>query len=322
MYKYAQITTVNLGDSRAILLHEEKENGYKLIELTSDHKPDNEEEKTRIISAGGQVKYNRVDGDLALSRAIGDTKYKQNKLLLMEEQKISCVPTITHCIANNGDFLMVYCDGIVEYKSNNDVYKFMCDALNSMKLNLNGRDINLEGELKDISIINHLRIEEINYLKSHEQNDGINLNLIPKHNIELINLDKILLNLTDWALESGSKDNMTAMIIKFGKTESLKLENNNNNNKITPIYKRIWCPCEFYQHKIQFNNIGDEIKDKDKITLDRFMRLFEADCTNTGWDMSNKYQNALLQKILYCNDLITNYKQKYDIKNYKCVQYK
>merc|ERR1712204_82578 len=49
------------------------------------------------------------------------------------------------------------------------------------------------------------------------------------------------------------------------------------------------------------------------VALDRFMRLFEADCAATGWDMSDDYQNALLQKILYLNDLITNEVQKRDI---------
>merc|ERR1712130_1050492 len=92
-----KITTVNLGDSRAILLrniakeHQEEHKGIEteqkqpqkvinnleLVELTKDHKPDNVEERQRIIKAGGHVKFNRVDGDLALSRAIGDTRYKQ-----------------------------------------------------------------------------------------------------------------------------------------------------------------------------------------------------------------------------------------------------
>merc|ERR1712228_227388 len=41
-----ELTTVNLGDSRSILLKKEEENEeYKLIELSADHKPDTLEEK-------------------------------------------------------------------------------------------------------------------------------------------------------------------------------------------------------------------------------------------------------------------------------------
>jgi len=305
-----KITTVNLGDSRAILLrniakeHQEEHKGIEteqkqpqkvinnleLVELTKDHKPDNVEERQRIIKAGGHVKFNRVDGDLALSRAIGDTRYKQNASLPMEEQKISCVPTITHSVCQSGDYLMVFCDGIVEYKDNEDVFKFMAKSLNETEL----KEID---DLNEESICSSLRESELTYLTKTES-----LGLIPKHNVELKGLNKTLYGLTEWALDTGSKDNMTALVVKVGKTKI-------NNT----VYHRIWSPCDFYQHKVQFNNIGEEIKDKDKITLDRFMRLFEADCSATGWNMSDKYQNALLQKILYLNDLITNNQQKGDI---------
>ena len=40
--------------------------------LSFDHKPQNEGEKARICAAGGFVDFGRVNGNLALSRAIGD----------------------------------------------------------------------------------------------------------------------------------------------------------------------------------------------------------------------------------------------------------
>ena len=45
--------------------------------LSDDHKPDNAEEKERVLAAGGEVKFGRVNGDLAVSRAVGDFVYKR-----------------------------------------------------------------------------------------------------------------------------------------------------------------------------------------------------------------------------------------------------
>ena len=41
-----------------------------------DHKPSNELEKERIQNAGGSVMIQRVNGSLAVSRALGDFEYK------------------------------------------------------------------------------------------------------------------------------------------------------------------------------------------------------------------------------------------------------
>ena len=66
-----EIYCANAGDSRTVMC--EKNNA---IELSSDHKPDLPEERSRIIKAGGEVVDGRVNGMLALSRAIGDFDYK------------------------------------------------------------------------------------------------------------------------------------------------------------------------------------------------------------------------------------------------------
>jgi serine/threonine protein phosphatase PrpC len=46
------------------------------VPLSFDHKPNDEEERKRIIKAGHSVMMDRVDGSLALSRAFGDLEYK------------------------------------------------------------------------------------------------------------------------------------------------------------------------------------------------------------------------------------------------------
>ena len=66
-----EIYCANAGDSRTVM----SEYG-NAIDLSQDHKPDMIQERTRIIKAGGEVIEGRVNGKLALSRAIGDFDYK------------------------------------------------------------------------------------------------------------------------------------------------------------------------------------------------------------------------------------------------------
>jgi len=66
----------NSGDSRACLC---LKNG-KVIELSWDHKPENDIETKRIKAAGGFIEDGRVQGIIAVSRAIGDWEYKNPAL--------------------------------------------------------------------------------------------------------------------------------------------------------------------------------------------------------------------------------------------------
>ena len=61
----------NVGDSRVVLC---RRGGA--VALTRDQKPTDPEEKKRITAAGGFVMRGRVLGDLAVSRAFGDFKFK------------------------------------------------------------------------------------------------------------------------------------------------------------------------------------------------------------------------------------------------------
>jgi hypothetical protein len=57
------------------------EDGPPILELTRDHRPDREDEKLRVEAAGGfVVDYGglpRVNGQLAVSRSIGDLAFKK-----------------------------------------------------------------------------------------------------------------------------------------------------------------------------------------------------------------------------------------------------
>jgi len=123
------ITIGNLGDSRAIVI---KKDG-KLESLTKDHKPETKEEELRIQKAGGFVRQNRVDGQLAMSRAIGDSKYKDQPNLKADKQKVIAVPDIEQITVEKGDRLVLFCDGIVEQMQNEDVSQFIHKEMKESK---------------------------------------------------------------------------------------------------------------------------------------------------------------------------------------------
>ena len=67
------IYAANLGDAAAFLCRE----GRVCEQLTFPHKPSEQEERDRIISAGMSVSFGRVNGVLAVSRAFGDKEFKR-----------------------------------------------------------------------------------------------------------------------------------------------------------------------------------------------------------------------------------------------------
>ena len=73
--------TGNVGDSRCVACVDGEAHA-----LSNDHKPADERERKRIESAGGFVEFNRVNGNLALSRALGDFSFKGNDGLEAEDQ--------------------------------------------------------------------------------------------------------------------------------------------------------------------------------------------------------------------------------------------
>jgi serine/threonine protein phosphatase PrpC len=58
------------------------------------------------------VDFGRVNGNLALSRAIGDFEFKKSAELAPEQQIVTAFPDVTvHDISDDDEFLVVACDG-------------------------------------------------------------------------------------------------------------------------------------------------------------------------------------------------------------------
>jgi serine/threonine protein phosphatase PrpC len=80
------ILCANAGDSRAVYSVKDTRSssqpgggghGHVAVALSYDHKPDDQLEETRIRNAGGYVAGGRVEGDLAVSRGLGDFRFKE-----------------------------------------------------------------------------------------------------------------------------------------------------------------------------------------------------------------------------------------------------
>lgn len=111
----------NIGDSRAVASV-----GGVVQELSSDHKPYNPDEESRIYRAGGWVECNRVNGNLALSRAFGDFNFKKRPDLSQEEQVVTANPEIKQFdITPSHEFIVLACDGIWDVMSNKEVVDFV-----------------------------------------------------------------------------------------------------------------------------------------------------------------------------------------------------
>ena len=93
--------------------------------MSYDHKPVNKGENARIVAAGGFVEFGRVNGNLALSRALGDFEFKQNQSLEAERQIVTADPDIIeHTSTGEEEFLVIACDGIWDVLKNQEVVDF------------------------------------------------------------------------------------------------------------------------------------------------------------------------------------------------------
>ena len=104
-----ELVVANAGDSRCVLCR-----AGTAIDLSRDHKPEDDDESARITKAGGHVTpEGRVCGNLNLSRAIGDCQYKQNAELPAKEQMITAFPEIKSIkLEEKDEFMVLACDGV------------------------------------------------------------------------------------------------------------------------------------------------------------------------------------------------------------------
>lgn len=108
--------------------------GSKALALSEDHKPAQDRERNRIVAAGGFLSeiggVCRVNGNLNLSRAIGDLKYKANDSLPPSDQIITAQPDVHHVTLTDEDrFFVLACDGVWDVMENQQVCDFVSERL-------------------------------------------------------------------------------------------------------------------------------------------------------------------------------------------------
>ena len=132
------LTVANAGDSRGVLCR----NGVA-FPLSFDHKPSSATEMERIHKAGGFVNhFGRVNGNLNLSRSIGDLKYKQVAGIAAAQQMITAEPDILqvqlqlaspddHDDSNKDvdEFFLLGCDGIWDCLTNQQAVDFVRERI-------------------------------------------------------------------------------------------------------------------------------------------------------------------------------------------------
>jgi serine/threonine protein phosphatase PrpC len=110
-----KLYVANCGDARVVI-----NQGGQARRLTQDHKCGVEEEDERIRAEGGIVLHGRVNGILAVSRALGDHAMKQWVISKPYQEELVLDETHTH--------LVLACDGIWDVLSDQEVVDLIKDS--------------------------------------------------------------------------------------------------------------------------------------------------------------------------------------------------
>ncbi len=157
----------NAGDARALIIR----NG-KIITATKDHKPNDPVEKARIEREDGFVRRGRVGGRLAVARALGDEGIIG----------VSATPDIYEQTLQNGDIIVLACDGLWDVMTNKQVAQLVHTAVQKQR----AETLSAPGRWESVT------------------DDG---------NADL--MGAISRMLRDRAYDAGSRDNISVMVIQI-----------------------------------------------------------------------------------------------------------
>lgn len=184
---------INCGDSRAIV-----SSNNQIVLSTSDHKPINPIERERIQNAGGSVMIQRVNGSLAVSRALGDYEYKNVEGKGPCEQLVSPEPEIySRERTVHDEFVVLACDGIWDVMTNEDLKEYI-----HSRLKVTNDLVKISNEILDICL------NKVNCLVCFVRFNFFNLNFLVK----------------------GSRDNMSLIIVTLPGSPNVTQEEIDKDN--------------------------------------------------------------------------------------------
>ncbi|EGC39845.1 hypothetical protein DICPUDRAFT_44948 [Dictyostelium purpureum] len=113
-----KVYVANVGDTR-VVLGKIVDNKIITERLTFDHRPVEDSERERIVKAGGTVLNGRVNGMLAVSRALGDSFL--NPFVISEPHLQS------FSITKDDKFLILACDGVWDLVSDEEAVQIISE---------------------------------------------------------------------------------------------------------------------------------------------------------------------------------------------------
>lgn len=115
----------NAGDSRCVLAR-----AGRAIDMSVDHKAELLSEQARVRKAGGYIEDGRVNGQLAITRSIGDFEFKTNPRLPLEGQIITSMPDVkVEQLQPEDQFLILGCDGIWDVLTSQECVDYVLEKL-------------------------------------------------------------------------------------------------------------------------------------------------------------------------------------------------
>lgn len=177
--------TANVGDARIILCR-----SGKALRLSYDHKGSDELEGKRIANAGGLILNNRVNGVLAVTRALGDSYMKD---------LVTGHPYTTETVIQPevDEFIIIACDGV---RGNTPFDLLKLSSLDIFELTLFRQLWDVCSDQEAVDLVRNVQ----------EPNTAAKL-------------------LVDHALSRFSTDNLSCMIVRFDKQALLESQNNKDN---------------------------------------------------------------------------------------------
>ena len=120
-----KLYVANAGDSRCVLSR-----AGTAIDMSVDHKVELPSEAARVKRAGGYIYLGRVNGQLALTRSLGDFEFKTNPRLPLDGQIITSKPDVkVETIGREDQFFVLGCDGIWDVLTSQECVEYVTDKL-------------------------------------------------------------------------------------------------------------------------------------------------------------------------------------------------